>query len=314
MDDNVDSGRLLEAVEHILDDELRATPEREIVLVYDDAKVRVALALRAELARRQQSVTELRIYDDLDAKEDQLDAILTNRDVALIVLASHAMWQGLDLHRHFTFRDGKPSLRCDCHPVFFDAAIPEDSLIRLYSVDPDETAAYLAHVQARLPDHAPLRITAPGGTDLQLTPRQWIAEGWELTTLPVEATPTGRIVVDGAVFFAPVRTPIELHIDEGRLIAISCSDPDDSVFEQYVVWMEEVLVGNPANWQVAEIGIGGNSHAQISSVVMESEAVQGTFHICFGDNVMFAAGGENATGWHGGTVVVRNPTFTVGEM
>ena len=69
----------------------------------------------------------------------------------------------------------------------------------------------------RLPDGARLRVTAPGGTDLGLTARTWLAHPWELLTAPIEESIEGRIVADARVFFSRVRAPITMEIARGRI-------------------------------------------------------------------------------------------------
>ena len=66
--------------------------------------------------------------------------------------------------------------------------------------------------------------------------------------------------------------------------------------------------GDPANTQLAEIGIGFCGGAQITDCFMEAEAAAGTCHFCFGNNVCYS--GENQSGFHGASVLIRSPVFT----
>ena len=98
---------------------------------------------------------------------------------------------------------------------------------------------------------------------------------------------------------------IELTIVGGRIQRITCVVKDDPVYRAFAEQMSEALSEADQNWQLAEVGFGGNSLATISGCIMEDEAVRGTCHFCFGDNVRY--GGVNHSSWHGGTVVVRQP-------
>ena len=60
---------------------------------------------------------------------------------------------------------------------------------------------------------------------------------------------------------------------------------------------------------MAELGLGANAGARLSGIIMEDEAVRDTCHICFGDNTRY--GGRNASAWHGGTLVVRAPRWSL---
>jgi leucyl aminopeptidase (aminopeptidase T) len=76
--------------------------------------------------------------------------------------------------------------------------------------------------------------------------------------------------------------------------------------------MMEAMESDLLNAQLCEVGLGANPGARLSPVVMESEAVQGTLHVCFGDNARFEGmGGMNPTDWHGGTVVLKAPRLAV---
>jgi leucyl aminopeptidase (aminopeptidase T) len=219
------------------------------------------------------------------------------------------MWRDFDLHKRLVLRDGLTSLRCHCSSVFFDAAIPFGSLLRLYSADPAETRAYLAGVRAALPERDDLRITAPGGTNLRLTSRQWDVHSWRLITHPVEETVEGKIVADAGVFFSYADQPIELHIEDGSVVDIWCADCDNVVYRKYLACMEAARARDSASWQLTKVGIGGNPHARITDVAIETMSVQRTVHFCFGEDSWSDCGGRYMPDWHGGAVIVNYPEY-----
>ena len=297
--------RLNLIVRNILDFYFKPPAHREVVIVCDREKEELAGALTAALKSRGHPAHTMLIGEDPESPASRLDDLFANDQVSLMVLASTRMWKDLRLAERLEFRDHWPSLRSQCSPVFFDAVIPMANMLRVYSADPMDTLRFLVSVQQQLAKYSRVRIVAPGGTNIEFVPRRWEIWGWEILTYPVENSVNGTIVADAGVFFSKVKAPLTLTIREGKLVRVECPDPEDDVFKQYVHWMNEAHETDPLNWQIAEVGIGGSANARISDILMETEAVRGTNHFCFGDNSVY--GGEHKTSWHGGTVVVNNP-------
>ena len=299
---------LQQAAENIAWHYFQPPQGKPVVIACDAEKLELGHVLAAVLESAGNPVI-LPVLDAEPARLRQaLERLLEDESIALAVLASHTMWADLGLSERFMLRDRQPSLQGEATPLFFDAVTPLDSLVRLYGADPQAIQSFLQGLQRNLQDAAETRLTTPAGTDLTFRSRTWQPWGWELMTCPLEESVNGLVVADAGVFFGQVSQPIELEIENGRLASMRCPDREEAVFRQYRQWMMEALELNPANAQVAEIGLGANPGAQISEVVMESEAVQGTLHVCFGDNTIFAGmGGQNETGWHGGTVILKTP-------
>jgi leucyl aminopeptidase (aminopeptidase T) len=284
---------------------------KPVVIACDAEKLELARALAAALESLGHPTILPVLEGEPSALIQAMDRLLDDGSIALAVFASHKMWVDLGLNKRFTIRDRQPSLRGRPEPLFFDAVTPLESLLRLYAADTQAIQIFLDGLQRNLPDFATFRLTTPAGTDLSFTARHWQPWGWEMMTCPVEDSVQGQIVVDAGVFFDRISQPIELVIQAGKLTSMRCPDPDDAVFRQYRQWMMEAMELNSNNAQLAEVGLGANPGAQISEVVMESEAVQGTLHVCFGDNAMFEGmDGQTRTGWHGGTVILKKPHLT----
>lgn len=113
--------------------------------------------------------------------------------LGLMVLCSMTMWLKLGLFRRVVCDLGGPMLDVARRPVFFDEAMPLESVLRVFSSDSEDDRRYLTALQGRLRDGAATRIVAPGGTDLSFVPRQWLTSGRELLTSPVEDTVQGRL-------------------------------------------------------------------------------------------------------------------------
>jgi leucyl aminopeptidase (aminopeptidase T) len=294
------------AVENLADNLGDIPRGRVIVVLHAAEKTDLAAALADVLARRG-ARPQLRLVEDAATLGTLLPALLSDVSLGMVVLAAHALLPALAPWLETSA--GEPRLRGQCSPRWWDLVTPTPSLLRLYTADPADTRGYLGALQRRLPDGASLRVTAPGGTDLRLTARTWLAHPWELLTAPIEESVEGCIVADASVFFSRVRAPITVEIARGRIARLACADAEDATFRQYVRWMDEAHQQDAANAQLAELGIGGNGKAELSGIIMEDEAVRGTCHFCFGDNAPYS--GRNPSVWHGGTLVVREPRFAV---
>jgi leucyl aminopeptidase (aminopeptidase T) len=279
---------------------------REIIVLCDGVKLPLARVLCDGISERGAVPLRVVLEDDLTSLPEFVERILDDADVGLVALPSHRMWSAGLSSLLDVGADG-PRVRGRCSPNYIEL-LPLENIARVYASDVASDRAFLVNLKCRLPDGARYHLTAPGGTDLTFTARDWQIHDWEILTSPMEASIDGRIVADASVFFSQVRASISLSIEQGSLVAVDCENESDSVFVQYVRWMDEAFASDPANCQLAEVGFGGNAEARICGIIMEDEAVRGTCHFCFGDNARY--GGANSTAWHGGTVVVRDPEIT----
>jgi hypothetical protein len=114
----------------------------------------------------------------------------------------------------------------------------------------------------------------------------------EVIVAPVEDSLKGTLVADMAVGgIGPLKAPVEIAVKKGRAQTILCDDP-------------EVLqrIGNSLNTDamagiVGEFAFGINPKARLVEEFLETEKMQGTVHIAFGDNSDMP-GGENHSGNH----------------
>ena len=151
------------------------------------------------------------------------------------------------------------------------------------------------------------KVTTTNGTDLYFTSRNWIDNGNEVLTAPVEESINGVIVVDGALFFQSINTKIDFYIKSGKLEKIEVRDIKGSSLVELYNHMTNNDFKTEKNKQVAEVGIGCNTKAIISDCFMESEMVFGTCHFCFGNNDCY--GGKNKSDFHGASILIKEPQF-----
>jgi len=196
----------------ILDSHFRPRAGQRVLVLAGDDKLDLGERLRKGLVERG-SRPELVIVDQ--AAEAWPQECLESFDcprIGLIVLTSLRMWFELGLSSRFLYENGL-TLSVACQPVFFDEVLPLDSLLRIFSSDPEDDERYLTDLKSRLQGGSSMRVTAQGGTDLTFLPRQWSLHGRELLTSPVEATVDGTIVADTSVYLGSVRRPITLAVD-----------------------------------------------------------------------------------------------------
>ena len=102
-----------------------------------------------------------------------------------------------------------------------------------------------------------------------------------------------------------------IEIDHGNVVNIEAYDERSEALAKEYKAMISRTIEDPVNLQLAEIGIGFCHGAEISDCFMEAETVAGTCHFCFGNNICY--GGNNASEFHGNSVLIKNPQFTLME-
>lgn len=298
-----------DAIKNILSYHFELDEGKEVYIVCDKEKYQLANEFLIELESRRHKTFVINIENYQENRDELISKILQKNDTGLILLTSNKMWGEYGFHRYFKIEDGRPSISCNCKPVFFDAVLPLHSFERIYSSNYDEDINYLNSLNSKLINNSKIRITSKSGTDISFISRDWQVDKYtEIHTSPVEHSINGKIVVNKSVFFSKVNEPIEIIISCGRIKSITCKNSADQMFNTYVNEMESKYNEDKSNWQMAEFGIGINSVAKISGIIMEDEAVRGTCHFCFGDNTRY--GGSNKSEWHGGTVVLDNFRIT----
>jgi len=218
----------------------------------------------------------------------------------ILLICTPQSYLACQLYRLLDFSLGEPVIPNVPSRVW---VFPRDSLQRILSAPLQEDIAERDRLLALLPSHRRMRIRTQRGTDLTFQSRSWIPLDFEVCTAPVEESVNGRIVVDGALFFQKIHGEIILTIRQGRLTDVS-GDPES--VELYRS-MTQKSFADPRNRQLAEIGFGFCQGAQISDCFMEAEAVRSSCHFCFGNNVCY--GGENASDFHGNSVLIREPVI-----
>jgi leucyl aminopeptidase (aminopeptidase T) len=162
-----------------------------------------------------------------------------------------------------------------------------------------------------------VRITTTGGTALEMSLEGRTAitctslldtpgcltglPDLEVCVAPVEDSVTGIAVVDASISSSGlVSAPVILHIKDGIVQHIE----GEKDAEQLRSILESQ--NDPHVYQIAELGIGLNPHAQLRGAIIEDEGKLGTVHVAVGNNILL--GGRNEAPIHIDNVM-KDPTI-----
>jgi leucyl aminopeptidase (aminopeptidase T) len=150
------------------------------------------------------------------------------------------------------------------------------------------------------------RVTAPGGTDIELSlqGREAICDDGDLLApgawgnlpageafiAPLERDGRGTIVFDGSLAtWGLLDEPLSIELERGRAVSAAGGAAAE--------WLLETLEAGGANGRtIAELGIGTNPGARITGAILEDEKAEGTVHFAFGTNI--GIGGANQASVH----------------
>ena len=198
--------------------------------------------------------------------------------------------------------------------------ITQEIIMRTLGVNYGEIAALSIKIANILTKSNNGKLTAEGGTDItfSIAGRAGIADtglfvnpgamgnlpAGEAFIAPLEGTTNGVIVFDGSFDAIELNQPIIAEIQDGKVVSIKGGKPADILKRR----MEAVGEGS---YNIAELGIGTNSAAELSSNLLEAEKVFGTVHVAMGNNITF--GGTVEVPFHSDGVIL-SPTLKVDDI
>lgn len=249
----------------------------------------------------------------VDAQVDLYELSPLNTDSIFSSIVESGSWTFLianpqsyleyKLHKYLDFSKGEPLIAGIQSKVLI---LPYESSERMF-VGYWQDAEHKKALLDRMKENASYSITTANGTDLVFFSRQWIECDFEICTAPVEESVNGKIVVDGALFFRRISEKLLFTIRNGSIVRIEAIDESGKELLSEYMKMTQQAFSEKKNRQLAEVGIGISEGAQITDCFMEAEAARNTCHFCFGNNVCY--GGQNASDFHGASVLVRAPVF-----
>jgi leucyl aminopeptidase (aminopeptidase T) len=192
--------------------------------------------------------------------------------------------------------------------LFCDWFIPTPALIRTHAIDVEEHDAFRRKLLRAVSGASCVQITTRRGTDLMVLPRRWNQDWGEMFTAPIEGLAEGTVVVDGAVYGGPAKTPFTLRLKAGRIANLAQLDRED---EQQRTLHSDLTRDSQAS-VLAELGLGINTGADRGGSIMEAEQARGTCHVGFGHNLAY--GGQNASAFHGDVVLMQPSIVADGRV
>lgn len=186
------------------------------------------------------------------------------------------------------------------------------------SADYRAISTQVNHLIGLFENAAKVRITAPGGTDIELdiTEREFETDveikpktfgnlpAGEVWCAPVEDGANGIIVCDGSIGdIGNVLKPLKIEVRDGKIVALECDDGEMVTEIQKLTSVDEMAA------IIGELGIGLNPKARITGNLLEDEKAGKTAHIAFGNNENMPSG-QNTSSTHR-DFLFFNPTFEV---
>lgn len=171
-----------------------------------------------------------------------------------------------------------------------------------------EMQAFAQALMKKLQNSSKLELSTPAGTALSFsvegrpfftdTMMDWVLMKWmnlptgETIVAPIEDSMEGTLVCDLAIGgIGPLKTPVTLNVKSGKVQDAISQDPN--VLKR----VQASLDTDAMSSVVGEFAFGINSKARFVEEFLETEKINGTVHIAFGDNTDFP-GGKNNSGNH----------------
>jgi len=197
--------------------------------------------------------------------------------------------------------------------------IDEDMMVSgPMNVDYPQMLAAAGGLMAGFSGAANVHITTPAGTDLHLdvAGRHFIHDlkatvetganlpCGEIYCAPVETGTDGILVVDGCFgSHGQVPSPVAITVAGGRAVDVTC---DDDEVAGIITGLMDTDTGSRT---IAELGIGLNPGARLTTRMLEAEKAHRTAHIAFGSNEGFP-GGKNRSTMHM-DYLIKQPSMEV---
>jgi leucyl aminopeptidase (aminopeptidase T) len=301
---------LVRVAHRCLRDLTEIRPDHSVLVVTDDETHEVAAAWAAAAAALAAEVVTVRMEPRRRHGEEPPPA------VAAAMLASDVIVQAVS--RALTHTDASRAAMAAGAQVFVLRGITAEMMrSELMRVDYAELRHVTGALAARLEAGAELHLTSPAGTDLRCRVagrrafalaggtgpgRFGGARSGEAAIAPLEGTAEGVIVVEHAMDdVGLLDEPLRLVVAGGEVREIA-GGGSASVLRRL---LEEAGAGAT---NLAEIAVGTNPNARLSTNLAEAKKVRGTVHVALGDNVSLGGSVRSAVHVDG---MVLSPTVRI---
>lgn len=269
--------------------------EKSINIIYDEAYSTVV----GDITKRKPKA-ELYRLSTAESCAESFSACADSNNYTLVLTEPYT-YSLLNIAAWLDFSRDEPTIKGLPSKVL---VFPFDSAKRMFSGNKNADMLIMNSEYDWLKADRKYKITTDAGTNLEFVSRDWRKLDFEICTAPIESSVNGIIAVDGAVFFRALDgVRLSFTISGGHITSITSDTSDGNAIISEYREMTRTAFAEAVNTQLAEIGIGCNTNAQISDCFMEAETVYKTCHFCFGNNVCY--GGANASDFHGGSVLIK---------
>jgi len=303
------------ACEHALRHNLGLSPRESVLVVHDPPGRRIGEAF-AEAAKTVGAVVAVERVPVAERSGVEpapaVAARMRSADVALLVTKRSLSWT--EARRAATAGGAR---------VASMPGLTEETLLRTLTIDYETIRARVNRICDRLDAAGRARLASDAGTDLRLSIEGRRAHGrkgglyreagqWgnlpagEAFVAPVEGSASGVYVVDAShAGVGRLERPIRIQVEAGRATRIEGGEEAER--------LRELLesVGDPAAFNIAELGIGCNPAARICGLTLEDEKALGTAHLALGRNDLF--GGTVGVAVHLDGILTRPKIWLDGE-
>ncbi|MDY6771124.1 MAG: aminopeptidase [Candidatus Nanohaloarchaea archaeon] len=281
--------------------------DEEVLIVADDAKMRIARALQ-EVGREAAAETMLMNTEPTDTSGSEppaaVAAAMKEADV-IFAPTTHSL-----SHTRARIAACEAGARAATMP-----GVTEEIFTTSMLADYEAIKRRSRRLYERVEETDEIHVTSPGGTDLRLDVNMKV---WEqdtgivhkpggFTNLPagevfgVPLAAEGQIVFDSFVLGGEEKAPEGTAVEVTNSVATGISEECElsRAFKE---------VENATN--LAELGIGTNAEAEVIGNALQDEKAMGTCHFAFGDNTAFGGHTGSEIHWDG---IVKDPTIRFDE-
>jgi aminopeptidase len=298
-----------EAARNALECVFEAKAGESIVIICDDAKVAVGEAFKAGAQSLQLETTLILFKTDpnvtrRDIPEEVVPYLTTKRpDIYINLLCGNREETPFRI-KLIRAQTQPPKRRLGhCPGVTLDMLT--NGALALTAEEHRQMQRFAKALMKKIRSTVKIQITTPAGADLSFSIKgrafftdtliDWKTMKWmnlptgEVIVAPVENSLEGTLVCDVAIGgIGPVKTPVTLKVKAGAVDAATCKDKE-------VLRRVQDSLHTDANAKVVgEFAFGINPKARVIEEFLETEKIQGTVHIAFGDNTDFPGGKNNS--------------------
>jgi aminopeptidase len=301
----MNSEKMFKAAQRALREVFRISSSDKVLALYDKHCSDIAGSFLKAAGSKGCKISSYEIKEkDRPLKEIPQELLDLLKDKTLVLNILKAFPEEVNFRIKWLFKiEEDKKARCAHMPGITEEMITAGSLNVDYK-SMRNTAAALINL---LKNAEQLHITSEVGTDLKLgidkrpfTDDVHVKPGGmcnlpcgEIYCAPEETKGDGVVVFDASIGdIGLLNSPLKVHLRNGRIIRFESDDKNllSRIMKLSSVDEDAMIIG--------ELGIGINTGARITGIMLEDEKAINTAHIAFGNNEDFPGGGKNHSKIH----------------